>query len=156
MAHSFDFDPQLRDLPLAFDLAAVAQLFAERWPRAGESGVTIANIKAQDVKYQPGKRCVTTYALTVERPGAPPMRTIGAIEITPEATTHRLYDDDAKLPWLALATDADGMAAVGNLADGTAMPMVWGFAACALAALVITFVTLRPGAQPAAVAAPAE
>jgi MFS transporter, DHA1 family, multidrug resistance protein len=47
------------------------------------------------------------------------------------------------------------MGIVGAFGDGTAMPMVIGFAACALAALAITLVTLRRGdAQP--VAAPAE
>jgi hypothetical protein len=111
MAHSFDFDPQLRDLPLAFDLAAVARLFAEQWPRGDGAGVAITKIKAQDVKYQPSRRCVTTYALTVERPGATPQPTIGVLEITPEGAAHRLYDDDAKLPWLALATDREAMRA---------------------------------------------
>jgi MFS transporter, DHA1 family, multidrug resistance protein len=50
------------------------------------------------------------------------------------------------------------MGIVGAFADGTAMPMVIGFAACALAALAITLVTLRrnSGSEPAAVAAPAE
>ena len=49
------------------------------------------------------------------------------------------------------------MGIVSAFADGTAMPMVVGFAGCALAALAITLVTLRAGnSQPAPVAAPAE
>ena len=46
------------------------------------------------------------------------------------------------------------MGIVGAFGDGTAMPMVVGFAACAVAALAITTVTLRRGAEP--LAAPAE
>ena len=49
------------------------------------------------------------------------------------------------------------MGIVGAFADGTAMPMVVGFAGCALAELAITLVTLRAGSsQPSPVAAPAE
>jgi hypothetical protein len=107
----FDFDPELPALPLAFDQAAVARLFAEQWPRAGDAPITITRCKPQDVKYQPSKRCVGTYALTVERPGAAPEPTIGVLEITPDGPRHRLYDDDPRLPWLAGATDATGMRA---------------------------------------------
>src|SRR3954471_14273159 len=105
MSYTFDFDPQLPALPLAFDLTAVAQLFAEQWPRAEAGPIEITKCKLQDTKYQPGRRCVTTYALTVARPAAPDTATIGVLEITPAGAAHRLYDDDAKLPWLALATD---------------------------------------------------
>jgi aminoglycoside phosphotransferase (APT) family kinase protein len=109
MSHTFDFDPQLPALPIAFDLAAVARLFAEQWPRAETAPVEIIKCKPQDTKYQPGRRCTTTYALTVARPGAPDEPTIGVLEITPAGATHRLYDDDPKLPWLALASDSPGM-----------------------------------------------
>src|SRR5262245_15999731 len=110
MNDTFDFDPQLPTLPLAFDLAAVARLFAEQWPRANDARpIEIARCKPQDTKYQPGQRCVSTYALTVARPGAPAEATIGVIQITPAGPTHRLYDDDPKLPSLAPATVPDGM-----------------------------------------------
>jgi hypothetical protein len=105
MSHSFDFDPQLPALPLAFDLAAVSRLFAEQWPRAESGPVEIAKCKPQDTKYQPGRRCTTTYALTVARPEELEEPTIGVLEITPSGPAHRLYDDDPKLPWLALATN---------------------------------------------------
>src|SRR5215212_8230286 len=105
MNHTFDFDPQLPALPLAFDLAAVARLFADQWPRAESGPIEITKCKPQDTKYQPGRRCAITYALTVARPGAPAESTIGVLEITPAGPAHRLYDDDPKLPWLALATD---------------------------------------------------
>lgn len=105
MNHTFDFDPQLPALPLAFNLAAVARLFAEQWPRVEAAPVELTTCKLQDTKYQPGRRCVTTYALTIARPDAPVETTIGVLEITPAGPAQRLYDDDPKLPWLALATD---------------------------------------------------
>jgi hypothetical protein len=109
MNQTFDFDPQLRALPLAFDLAAVARLFAEQWPRMESGPIEITKCRPQDTKYQPGRRCTTTYALMVSRPGAPAESTIGVLEITPAGPAHRLYDDDPKLPWLALATDPQVM-----------------------------------------------
>jgi hypothetical protein len=106
MEHAFDFDPQLPALPLAFDLPAVARLFAEQWPRANDTRpIQITKCKPQDTKYQPGQRCVSTYALSVARSDAPDSPTIGVIEITPGGPAHRLYDDDPRLPWMALATD---------------------------------------------------
>jgi hypothetical protein len=111
MASAFNFDAQLPALPLAFDLDAVARLFAEQWPRAGQRPDAITKVKAQDVKYQPGARCVCTYALAAERAGARLDSTIGVLEITPAGPSHRLYDDDPRLPWLALAADAEGMRA---------------------------------------------
>jgi hypothetical protein len=108
MDHLFDFDPQLPALPLAFDLGAVMRLFAEQWPRKPESGpIIITKCKLQDTKYQPSKRCVTTYALMIERPGAAPEPTIGVLEISPDGPAHRLYDDDPRLPWLAVAANAE-------------------------------------------------
>ena len=101
----FDFDPHLPTLPMAFDMGAVARLFMEHWPGAASDGpVTITKCALQDT-YQPAARCVTTYMLQFEQPGKPPQQTIGVIEITPAGLTHRLYDDDTRLPWLALATD---------------------------------------------------
>jgi len=109
MNQTFDFDPQLPALPLAFDLAAVARLFATQWPRAEAGPVEITKCKPQDTKYQPGRRCATTYALTVARPGVPAESTIGVLEITPDGPAHRLYDDDPTLPWLARAADPQAM-----------------------------------------------
>ncbi len=109
MNHTFGFDPKLPALPLAFDLTAVARLFTEQWPRAEAGPVEITKCKPQDTKYQPGRRCATTYALTVAHPDAPAESTIGVLEITPAGPTHRLYDDDSKLPWLALVTNPQVM-----------------------------------------------
>lgn len=109
MDSPFRFDPQLPDLPLAFDMAAVARLFAEHWPAATTPPNAIGKIKLQDTKYQPHMRCVTTYALLAERADMPPEPTIGVIEITPAGVAHRLYSSDARLPWLAEATDAQAM-----------------------------------------------
>jgi len=107
MDHSLDFDPQLPDLALAFDRAAVARLFAERWPGPG-SPPAIVGVKPQDTKYQPSQRLVTTYELLTER-GAARERTFGVAEITPGGVALRLYDRDTRLPWLADAVDAEGM-----------------------------------------------
>ena len=108
MAQAFDFDPQLPALPLAFDMDAVVRLFVESWPGGG-GPTRIAKAKLQDTKYQPSRRCVTTYALSAERSDGTLAPTIGVIEISPDGPTHRLYDDDPKLPWLDDATDAEGM-----------------------------------------------
>ena len=109
MSDPYAFDADLPALPLAFDLDRVARLFAEQWP-AGGGPVTISKIKLQDTKYQPHSRCVTTYALTAEQDGAT-RPTIGVLEITPAGAAHRLYHTDAKLPWLAEATEPDVMRA---------------------------------------------
>jgi hypothetical protein len=123
MEQHFDFDPQLPTLPLAFDLDAVARLFAEQWPGTNDSRPDlIARCKLQDTKYQPAKRCVTTYALAVERRGLAPEPTIGVLEITPAGPAHRLYDADPKLPWLADATNAEAMSErFAKLLPGTAV-----------------------------------
>jgi hypothetical protein len=106
MDNPYAFDPQLPDLALAFDRDAVARLFEQRWP--GEPP-RISKVKPQDTKYQPGRRCVTTYELLAERERHTPLRTIGVVEVTPEGIALRLYDDDPRLPWLAAAVDPAGM-----------------------------------------------
>ena len=106
----FDFDPHLPMLLMAFDMVEVVRLFTEHWPGAASDGpVTITKCALQDTKYQPATRCVTTYVLQFEQPGLPPQQTIGVIEITPAGLAHRLYDNDSKMPWLALATDPEEM-----------------------------------------------
>lgn len=112
MDQRFDFDPQLPDLPLAFDLDAVAQLFAERWPDPQDAALApprVLSCRLQDVKYRPAARCVTVYELAVERPGGAPWRTIGVLEIGPQGPAHRIYHDDPRLPWLATARDPQAM-----------------------------------------------
>jgi hypothetical protein len=108
MDNPYAFDPQLPDLALAFDRDAVARLFEQRWPGAGNAP-RITRVKPQDTKYQPGRRCVTTYELLAEREGQAPQRTIGVVEVAPEGLALRLYDDDPRLPWLAAAVDPVGM-----------------------------------------------
>jgi hypothetical protein len=105
MDQTFDFDPQLPNLTLAFDRDAVARLFEQHWPGRDGGPLRITKVKSQDTKYQPGKRCVTTYELLAERADAAPQRTLGVVEITPPGVAHRLYDDDPRLPWLADAVD---------------------------------------------------
>jgi hypothetical protein len=108
MENLYAFDTQLPDLALAFDREAVARLFEQRWPGTG-SAPRITKVKPQDTKYQPGRRCVTTYELLAERQGQAPQRTLGVVEVIPEGLALRLYDDDPRLPWLAAAVDAAGM-----------------------------------------------
>lgn len=117
MEYRFDFDENLPDLPTAFDLEAVEELFNQRWP--GHPAVTNfpVNVKVdrlQDIKYRPMEWCVTTYEIQVEQAsadGAPSLLwpTIGVVEIRPEGLTHRLFDADPKLPWLASAIDPESM-----------------------------------------------
>src|SRR5262245_18214639 len=108
MDNLYAFDPQLPDLALVFDRDAVARLFEQRWPGIGDAP-RFTKVKPQDTKYQPGRRCVTTYELLAERAGLPPQRTIGVVEVAPEGLALRLYDDDPRLPWLAAAVDAPAM-----------------------------------------------
>ncbi|GIV96818.1 MAG: hypothetical protein KatS3mg057_1475 [Herpetosiphonaceae bacterium] len=113
MEYRLDFDPQLPMLALAFDLDAVARLFEQRWPRTSEHSagapLTIERCRLQDVKYQPGVRCVTTYELLAEEPGAGRRQTIGVLEISPAGAEHRLFDADPQLPWLVAASHAGEM-----------------------------------------------
>ncbi|HEX9372999.1 MAG TPA: hypothetical protein VF897_18435, partial [Roseiflexaceae bacterium] len=136
MSQSLNFDPQLPDLPFTFDRDAVTRLFEQRWPGPGDSPA-ITKIRAQDTKYQPALRCVTTYELLAERAGAPPQRTIGVVEITPSGIAHRLYDDDPRLPWLAPATDPSLMR--GRFADL--------LTSTAIESCAITPVRYKPGAR---------
>ena len=112
MEYRFDFDEQLPDLPMAFDLQAVAQLFEQQLLRQpsifGPQG-NVQVFRLQDAKYQPARRCVTTYEIQVEKAGEAPLRTIGVLEIKPEGLITRYYPNDPRLPWLAPATEADGM-----------------------------------------------
>ena len=74
MEYRFDFDDQLPDLPIAFDLDAVGQLFQEKKvgvDLAPEEGYTVRVTKLQDTKYQPSKRCVTTYEMQLEKARCP-------------------------------------------------------------------------------------
>lgn len=109
--HLYDFDPQLPALARAFDREAVIRLFAEDWPTAlaERSHISISSCRLQDTKYQPGRRCVTTYELEIAHPEAIQGRTLGVVEITPRGIDHRLFDSDPNLPWLAAALDVEGM-----------------------------------------------
>lgn len=112
MEYRFDFDEQLPDLPLAFDMEAVRALFEEHLlsqsQASGPSG-TVSVARMQDAKYQPSRRCVTTYEIRVDEPGEEPRQTIGVLEINPDKMVTRYYPSDPKLPWLAPATDPEGM-----------------------------------------------
>src|SRR5207248_2187092 len=57
-------------------------------------------------RYEPGARCVTTYALEAGNGDGTRARTIGVVELTPAGRSHRRFDEDPLLPGLAAATDA--------------------------------------------------
>src|SRR5258707_13185879 len=98
MASTFDFDPQLPDLALAFDRDTVARLFERQWPGRDGGPPQITKVKPQDTKYQPGKRCVTTHELLADRKGAPPHRTPGVVEIPPGGIAHPHHHCDPAPP----------------------------------------------------------
>ena len=113
MDYRFDVDPHLPALPMAFDLDAVSRLFEERWPVHGglaRAHVPVNARRLLDTKYQPSKRCVTSYELLVEHPANIFRTTIGAVEVTPTGIAHRLFVDDPELPGLRTATDPVAMA----------------------------------------------
>ncbi len=144
MEDMFGFDPQLPALPLAFDLAAVAQLFEEQWPAPASTDparVLVQACRLQDTKYQPTVRCVTTYELRVARPGEAPSPTIGVVEITPAGLAHRLFTADPILPQLVAATDPDHMGRrFTGLGAGSAKTS-------AVAGTTITPIRYKPGAR---------
>jgi hypothetical protein len=108
MSEGLGFDRQLPDLPLALDPAAAQRLFEERWRQEGRP-LQARSSKRQDVKYQPGRRCVATYVLVADGP-AGPEQTIGVVELTPAGLACRLYDEDSQLPWLREAANPALMA----------------------------------------------
>ncbi len=112
MEYRFDFDDQLPDLPNAFDFDEVASLFERKLfaSNALQDQAGVLNIKKlQDLKYRPSERCVSTYEMIIGKADNFPVRTIGVLEFTPEGVLPRVYTDDNRLPWLALATDMNEM-----------------------------------------------
>ncbi len=111
MEYRFDFDDALPDLPLAFDLDEVTQLFEQRLKPllnpGGPPGM-VRVVRLQDLKYQPSRRCVTTYVIAVEPPGEPAWQTIGVLEFLPEGVVSRLYSSDPLMP-LDRAIDPENM-----------------------------------------------
>lgn len=107
-------DPNLPTLPFVFDDQAVRQHFTQQksssgtvtaWPTA------VTKCRRQDVQYVPATRCVTTYAMTMEQPGAAPAQSIGVIEATPNGVNHRWFTADPHLPGMATASDSIAMRA---------------------------------------------
>ena len=110
-AADLQLDPDLPDLPVAFDLAAVSRLFREQWPRtqalSGLSSVTAH--KLLDTKYEPHASCVTTYDLEVVTEDGRAVGTIGALELRPLQRVLRTLEQDPQLPWIVEAIDAEAM-----------------------------------------------
>jgi hypothetical protein len=134
MPHDLGFDPLLPDLPRAFDTVAVGRLFEERWLAEGRPA-RVRSCKLQDVKYQPGRRCVTTYLLRAEG-AAGAGQTIGVAEVTPAGLAYREYDEDPALPALREAAD------VGRMA-----PRFAALLRAVVTDCLVTPVRYRPGAR---------
>jgi hypothetical protein len=141
-APTVDIDPELPELPVAFDLAAVSRLFAERWPRSEAlSGLTsVTAHKLLDTKYEPHVSCVTTYDLEVAIQGGPPVRTIGTFELRPAQMVLRTLEQDPQLPWIVDAVDAEAM----RRRFASSLPYLVGPAG---APPQITVVRYKPGAR---------
>lgn len=148
IGYRFDFDRQLPNLSLAFDLKAVAKLFKRRWPRRESTAhpqPSVKNCHLQDIKYQPAKHCVTTYKLSLAQPGANPWQTIGVIKNSPAGLTHSLFDDDPQLPWLTSALNPEAMLerfARSFIPEGTSSQRTETIEAC-----VITPIRYKPGSR---------
>ncbi|HZJ52249.1 MAG TPA: phosphotransferase [Actinomycetota bacterium] len=102
-----DFDPDLPMLPLAFDFRSVGALFERKLARAQpEAATTGVRVQAlQDVKYQPGFQCVSTYELVVGDAGPSPLKAIGVLHIGAEQTLVLLPNEDPELDRLGEAMD---------------------------------------------------
>jgi hypothetical protein len=120
-------DPVLPDIGASFDLSTVARRFARHW-RTTVTGCTLLG-----ARYDPGVRCVTTYAVeTTERLRS--TRTVGVVEVTCAGPSYRRFDEDPALPGLAAATDPVLMR--DRLADHGRM---------AIERCAVTVVRYRPG-----------
>ena len=123
-------DPALPPIAESFDLGAVRRLFERTWLRP------IICCTLLSARYEPGARCVTTYALEAGNGDGTRARTIGVVELTPAGRSHRRYDEDPLLPGLAAATDAAVVAS-----------RLGSCCAAALEACTVTPVRYRPGAR---------
>lgn len=106
-------DPALEDLAGLLDADAIASRFPLDGPVEGQ----LARIT-----YEPGRRAVAVYRLTVASRSPAPRRTVGMVEVTPTTSRHRLAVDDPALAGLAEA--ADGAAMFDRLAPLAAHPVV--------------------------------
>lgn len=97
-------DPALPALATAFDPEAAARTFEQAW------GDPVTGCTLLTTRFEPGVRCVTTYALVLHDGGAG-TGTIGVLETAPDAVMPRRFELDPALPGLASAVDPDGMAA---------------------------------------------
>jgi hypothetical protein len=107
-----DFDPALPLLNLVFDLTAVGELFGDHWRKEGPREGTHVSVRArklQDVKYQPGLRCICTYELSVDSGNGKPALTVGVIEVDRQGARAALPHEDLVLDRLGEALDPERM-----------------------------------------------
>jgi hypothetical protein len=101
-------DPALPALPLAFAFEAVAQQLEKALEAAEGRPITVTRARPLDVKYEPGVRCLVAYGLVI---GGVPRETIGVVEVDRAGARARLLHEDAALPGLGPALDAEVMRA---------------------------------------------
>ena len=100
-----DLDPSLPGLAHAFDERRAAQAFASAW----DTDVSACGLRS--TRFEPGLRCVTSHEVEVVT-GGRRRSVLGVIETAPTGTRVRRFAEDPDLPGLALAMDADRMAAL--------------------------------------------
>ena len=107
-----DFDSHLPLLPLVFDLDSAGELFERRWIEGRQQGAVQVSVTAQslqDVKYQPGLRCVSTYELLVNQDGEAPARALGVLQIDTGGASVAWPEEDSELDRLGQVTDPEYM-----------------------------------------------
>ena len=102
------FDPKLPLLPLAFDFASVEELFERRYREEAGHAPSVRVKALQDVKYQPGRRCVATYELEAGY-AAQSSRTLGVLSIRETEAEVLLPQEDPELDRLGEALDPQAM-----------------------------------------------
>ena len=107
-----DFDPRLPRLPVVFDLDSVSALFERHWtmtrqPEAPRVSVTAKAL--QDIKYEPGTQCVSTYELITSQDGKPSLRALGVLRVEAEGVRVARPEEDPELDRLREAMEPEYM-----------------------------------------------
>jgi hypothetical protein len=103
------FDPSLPLLPKIFNLTFAAERFEHHLGDVGRPQSVRAR-SLQDVKYEPGIRCVATYELSVRVGDAVPAHALGVLEVASDGVRTALPHGDPVLDGLAQALDPERMA----------------------------------------------
>jgi phosphotransferase family enzyme len=104
-----ELDAALPDVGLAFESDAVSLSLRAVWEAAERERIAVTRCTRADAIYEPGARCVVTYALEGESADGEPRETIGVVEVDASGPTYGLFRNDPRLPGLATAADAEAM-----------------------------------------------